>query len=71
MEKTAPSFTTEPTQDDVVLRPKPDRRAHPRVPAADITREVFLPRDTLLTEARHLHPAKADLRTDQHAKKAS
>jgi hypothetical protein len=52
MEKAARPLTTEPAHDHIVVRPKPDRRAQPRVPVVDIARQAFLPHDTLLTRIR-------------------
>jgi hypothetical protein len=56
MEKAGRPLTTVLTHDNIVVRPKPDRRAQPRVPGVDIARP---------------HPAKADLRTAERAKQAS
>src|SRR5712671_1286119 len=44
MEKAARPLAPGPTHGDMVLRPKPDRRARPRV--------VFVSRDTVLTRLR-------------------
>ena len=52
MEKAAQPLATEATHDGFSLRPKPDRRAHSRVQAADIARQAFPPLDTMAARIR-------------------